>query len=111
MCKLTIQSYFITATITLTIKLIQIKNIALYSFLFYSYLMQSKTLLIALLLVALSQTKLVLHEQVASGFACCPDTYIFDETTLTCVCPKTASLVDANNRCVSCNAPSYWSET
>ena len=72
--------------------------------------MHSYRLLLALLLVAATQTRRVDHEQVASGFACCPDSYIFDENTLSCVCPKTASFVDANGKCVSCNSPSYWNE-
>lgn len=36
------------------------------------YLMRSQQVLVVVLLIALTQTKLIDHEQVASGFACCP---------------------------------------
>ena len=71
------------------------------------YLMQQK-FLIAFALICIASSKLVAHGQVASGFACCPDTYIFDERTLSCVCPASTPYVDASGKCVSCNAPSYW---
>ena len=70
--------------------------------------MSNKILLLAFVLLALAQGKLVHHDQVKSGFACCPDTYIFEEKTLSCVCPANAAFVDANGRCVSCVSPSYW---
>lgn len=72
------------------------------------YLMRSQQILVAILLIALTQTKLIDHEQVASGFACCPETYVFDEATLSCVCPSHLPYVNAQNACVSCNAPNYW---
>jgi hypothetical protein len=38
----------------------------------------------------------------------CSNGLIFDEASFSCVCPASSPYVDANGRCVACNAPNYW---
>ena len=74
--------------------------------------MSRLSILIAITLLVAIQTKLIPqqeHEQ-GTGFACCPDTYVFNPTTLSCVCPATLPFVDASGRCINCNAGSYYDE-
>jgi hypothetical protein len=42
------------------------------------------------------------------SLSCCPETYIYDRDTLTCVCPKTTPYLNAGGRCVACAAPARW---
>lgn len=49
------------------------------------------------------------HE--VSDFACCPSTFVFDEATLSCVCPTTAPYINTHGVCISCAAPNHWDDT
>lgn len=40
--------------------------------------------------------------------SCCPETYVYDEDTLRCVCPLNAPYVTNAGRCVACSAPATW---
>lgn len=42
------------------------------------------------------------------SLSCCPETYVYDEYTLTCVCPPTRPFVTSNGQCVDCSAPKRW---
>lgn len=48
--------------------------------------MNSKTLIVLLVLAVASQAKM-LHNQDDAALICCLDTYVFDDDSLTCVCP------------------------
>lgn len=59
---------------------------------------------IALLLVLLAAANCL----KIGTLACCPETYVYDEDSMRCVCPPTASHLTYDGRCVACNAPSTW---
>ena len=75
--------------------------------------MSKFNILIVLTLLVAIQTKIISEDQhtQASGFACCPDTYVFDTTTLSCVCPTTLPFVDASGRCITCTNGAYFDES
>jgi hypothetical protein len=56
-----------------------------------------------LLLLASSATALTI-----GPLACCPTTYVFDQDSLTCVCPSNTPHVSANGSCIACNSPATW---
>lgn len=43
-------------------------------------------------------------------FGCCPETYVYDEDTLRCVCPTITPYRSANGRCIACVSPARWDE-
>lgn len=43
-----------------------------------------------------------------ANLPCCPESYIFDEDTMRCVCPLNAPYVSNDGRCIACNAPATW---
>jgi hypothetical protein len=48
------------------------------------------------------------HTPTTTNFVCCPDTYVFDDETLACVCPSTSPFVDISGKCVSCPPPKFF---
>jgi hypothetical protein len=62
-----------------------------------------KVALVALLCAAAQALKI-------GTLDCCPESFIYDEDTLRCVCPPNAPYVAGNGLCISCNAPSKWDE-
>lgn len=73
----------------------------------------SKICLFTALLI-LSTAKILAHESdtihqtTDAKFICCPDTYVFDDDTLACVCPKESPFVDIAGKCISCPSPGYF---
>lgn len=65
-------------------------------------------------LLILSSAKILAHESDSihqttdAKFICCPDSYVFDDDTLACVCPKESPFVDITGRCISCTSPGYF---
>jgi hypothetical protein len=43
-----------------------------------------------------------------ANLPCCPETYIFDEDTLLCVCPLNTPYISNAGRCIACLAPATW---
>lgn len=61
----------------------------------------TKVTLLLLLLAAAYSLKV-------GTLSCCPETYVYDEDTLRCVCPLNAPYVSNSGRCIACNAPATW---
>ena len=61
----------------------------------------NKVALVALLLALAASLRI-------GSLSCCPTTYVYDEDTLTCVCPFNAAYKTADGRCVACSAPARW---
>ena len=51
------------------------------------------------------------HNDQSSGFICCPDTYIFDDDTLSCICPQSTPFIDVSGKCIACAHPNYFDNT
>lgn len=68
-----------------------------------SNLMNKVTLVVLLLATTYSLT--------IGTLSCCPQSYVYDQDTLRCVCPATASHVANDGTCVACNAPAKWDNT
>jgi hypothetical protein len=62
--------------------------------------MNKVTILIVLVAVAASLR--------VGTLSCCPETYVYDEDTLRCVCPVSAPYISNTGRCIACNAPATW---
>ena len=72
--------------------------------------MNTKILAVLLTVVIFTQAKSlhqILHD---AELACCPEGYIFDTRTLSCVCPANLPHKDAGGNCVSCHYPGIWIE-
>ena len=65
---------------------------------------------ILVILFAITVNSLKVHQHTAydASFICCPDSYVFDSDTLSCVCPPSTPHIDAAGRCVACNSTSFW---
>lgn len=79
--------------------------------------MQLNKLIVILFIVAPSLSLLIQHLQfldkhlqLLDNYYCCPDTYVFDVLTETCICPPRAQYVDLAGRCVACESPQYWND-
>jgi len=59
-----------------------------------------KTILVVLLLS-------LVHSLTVGSLNCCPDTYVFDRDTLTCLCPS-EQYTTSSGQCVACNSPYKW---
>lgn len=76
--------------------------------------MQLQKIIIFLTLLQILSSKALIHSAdssqgpSASGFICCPDTYIFDDNTLSCICPKNTPFVDITGSCIACPLPNYF---
>jgi hypothetical protein len=71
--------------------------------------MIKSSLLLAVCLLTVS-AHLLSHQQSEATFICCPDTYVFDDDTLACICPHETPHVHVSGRCVACNATENWSD-
>lgn len=72
-------------------------------------------IVLLIILAFISTSKMLLHHQdthqsLSTTFVCCPDTYVFDDSTLSCICPPASPYVDASGRCIPCNSPGYFKE-
>jgi hypothetical protein len=50
------------------------------------------------------------HQTSSATFICCPEGYVFDDDTLSCVCPKDKPFINVAGQCVACPAPSGWNQ-
>jgi hypothetical protein len=45
------------------------------------------------------------------GFSCCPDTYVYDNDTLSCICPPATPYINLTGQCTACKTPFYWNNS
>lgn len=65
-------------------------------------------ILLILIATTVSCLKVYQHTTYDASFICCPDGYVFNSETLSCVCPPSTPYIDAAGRCVACNSNSSW---
>lgn len=78
-------------------------------------IMKMENLIVFFLFLAAAQGLSLKHNCLTQAthsqsifFPCCPSTYVFEPSTLSCVCPETTPYVDTAGACVSCFSPRYW---
>ncbi len=66
---------------------------------------------ILLVLIFTGVNCLIVHQHTTydASFICCPDGYVFNSDTLSCVCPPSTPYIDAAGRCVACD--SVWNNS
>jgi len=69
-------------------------------------LIKSLTLLLLCILV-LNKT-LNHNQQSSSAFVCCPDTYVWDHATLSCICPADKPMINSIGQCEACPKNAHW---
>lgn len=76
--------------------------------------MQFPKIIIVVALIQILSSKGVTHSEGTENkdspntFICCPDTYIFDDKTLSCVCPTSTPFIDITGTCIACPPPRYF---
>nr|BAJ98552.1 predicted protein [Hordeum vulgare subsp. vulgare] len=43
-------------------------------------------------------------------FECCPTPFIYDDATLSCICPPDTPLLSPNNTCSICPSDTHWDQ-
>lgn len=80
-----------------------------------NYLMTIQNLIILGLSLIIAQSITLRHdcgEMHAQPlfFECCPAPFIYDDATISCICPPDAPLRSENNTCSACPPDTHWDE-